>query len=106
MPDITKKQFPLEQCTLYPVRQDTIDSFERYLNQGIMPGGFLTSCLENNLCEAFGRADLDNVNRIHSIVLYMYNYLPSSCWGSPDHIKFWLEGLSDKNNIKEEEPDV
>jgi len=71
----------LPRDTRYSV-DDIVDALERYLNQGIMPGGFLTAVLENNLTNAFGRADEKNTNRMRDIVRYMYNHFPEYAWGS------------------------
>ena len=91
-----EKKYQLKQCQYYPVSEMIIDSLERYLNNGIMPGGFLTACLENNLREALGRADEFNRATIFNIVHYLHNYIPSSAWGSPDHIEYWLEQFKEK----------
>lgn len=75
----------------YPIREDLFGALERYLNHGIMPGSFLTAVLENNLMEAFGRADIDNSYNLKNIVGYIYNHLPSNSWGSAVRVKDYLE---------------
>lgn len=75
-----------EEC---PVGDDILGGLDRYLNEGIMPGGFLTACLENNLKEAFARADADNSSNMRNIVAYLYNYVPSAAWGSVDRVMEW-----------------
>jgi hypothetical protein len=57
------------------------------VNDGIMPGGFLTAVLENNLSEAFGRADMHNSRILKEIVGYVYNRLPSKSWGSREKVR-------------------
>lgn len=74
----------------YPMREDLYGALERYLNNGIMPGSFLTAVLENNLVEAFGRADYENSANLKNIVGYIYNNLPANSWGSKDKIQEYL----------------
>lgn len=81
----------LEQDSYFPVREDLLGALECYLNQGIMPGGFMTAVLENNLSEAFGRADYENSENLRNIVGYIYNNVPSTAWGSKEKIGQWLE---------------
>jgi hypothetical protein len=52
-------------------------------------GDFLRAVLENNLTEAFGRADDGNARTLHAIVAYVYNELPSPSHGSPEKVKAW-----------------
>lgn len=83
----------------YPIRDDLYGALERYLNNGIMPGSFLTAVLENNLCEAFGRADICNEHNMKNIVGYVYNHLPSNAWGSKERVTTYLENLRSKENV-------
>ncbi len=80
----------LERDAHFPMREDLYGALERYLNHGIMPGGFLTAVLENNLSEAFGRADMDNTANMKNIVGYMYNNFPGNSWGSRAKIEQYL----------------
>ena len=61
-------------------------SLTRYAREGVRPGGFLQACLADSLMEAVGQADDVNVHLIPVISAYIYNELPSSCWGSRDII--------------------
>ena len=72
------------------VRSDILDSIDRYVEEHLQPGGFLTAVLENNLKEAFDRADNDNLTKLFNIVRYCYNEIPSPAWGSPERVKAWL----------------
>jgi hypothetical protein len=86
----------LTQDSYFPVNDYILGALERYINQGIMPGGFLTAVLENNLKESFGRADHENAKNLHNIVGYIYNNIPSSAWGSREKIDQWLERFNSK----------
>jgi len=89
-----KKPMPtLAQDEYYPVSDSILGGLERYLNNGIMPGGFLTAVLENNLKEAFARADMENSANLKNIVGYIYNNIPSDSWGSRDKITAYLASL-------------
>ena len=68
-----------------------IRTLTEYQQHGMPPGGFVTACLENNLCESFGRADHINKHVIGAIVSYMYNEMDSRCWGSKERVERWLE---------------
>lgn len=83
----------LERDEYYPMREDLYGALERYLNNGIMPGSFLTAVLENNLCEAFGRADSGNSANLKNIVGYIYNNFPSNAWGSRERVDNYLNSL-------------
>ena len=63
---------------------------QRYIENKIPPGGFLTAVLENDLAGAFGRADHINRHRIYDIVSFLYNEAPRACWGSPEAVTKWL----------------
>lgn len=72
------------------------DGIKLYLERGIMPGGFLTSILENNLVEAFARADDINIHRMFDYANFLYNEMPSPAWGSPEKVKAWAEARRSK----------
>ncbi len=68
------------------------DAARRYIEDRIAPGGFLTAVLENNLAEAFGRADRINSKHIGDWVHWLYWDIPSEAWGSPEAVGTWLQG--------------
>jgi hypothetical protein len=59
----------------------------RYIEEGIMPGDFLTAVLENDLMEAVGRADDENAANLPAYIGYLYNVAPSNCFGSREKVK-------------------
>lgn len=70
---------------------------QRYIEERIRPGHFLTAILENDLVEAFARVDKTNRDDMHRIVGFLYNELPmrsydGSPWGSPEAVHDWLVG--------------
>ena len=66
-------------------------ALDRYVNDRIMPGGFLTAVLSNDLFGAVAHADRSNLEALTEIVKYVYNELPSGCWGSKDIMWRWVE---------------
>jgi hypothetical protein len=72
------------------IRQDTIDTLNDYVTKGFEPGSFCRAVLENNLMQAFGKADLGNRASLFEICSYVYNELPSICHGSPEKVDAWL----------------
>ena len=66
---------------------------QRYLEQGIMPGHFLTAVLKNNLFEAVMRADADNLKELPNIVKWIHWEIPSSSHGSDITVKAWIDSF-------------
>jgi hypothetical protein len=73
------------------IRPDMVDALRRYVFRGVLPGDFLTAVLENNLQEAVGHADHDNIRAIPAWVSLIYNDCPSLCWGSREAVAAWPE---------------
>lgn len=67
-----------------------LDGLQRYVNQRVPCGGFLTAVLENNLRLAVERADDTNIWLIPVYVSWLYNHAPSDCWGSREAVTHWL----------------
>jgi len=63
---------------------------DAYVKDHVPPNGFVRAVLENNLREAFGRADENNIANMFSIVQYCYLEIPVDCWGSPANVAEWL----------------
>jgi hypothetical protein len=61
----------------------------RWLAFGIQPGSFLTAVLENDLKGAVSQADDLNQRRLLQYVVFLHNYAPLGCWGSPAKITEW-----------------
>ena len=77
------------------MKQSTIDSIMRHVEHGVDPGGFVTAVLENDLSQAFARADDDNRRDMFEIVTFVYNKIPSPSWGSPEKVKAWRKRIED-----------
>jgi len=84
------KEMKIYRFEEFYIRENMMDSLQRYINEKVPVGDFLTAVLENNLSEACGRADDENLRNIPAYVAYLYNEAPSPCWGSPGKVKEWL----------------
>ncbi len=72
------------------MRPEIKASLDRYAHDHVPTGGFLRAVLANNLMEAFGRADVENLRDLHEIVLYVHWEIPGNCHGSYEIVKEWL----------------
>ena len=63
---------------------------QRYIEQGISPGGFLTAVICNNLSEGLIRADENNGAKLKEWVQWFYSEAPSPCWGSKEKMEVWM----------------
>lgn len=92
--------YDFKNITVPGVDQSVIDRVGEQLglwaNKGILPGGFLTAVLENDLVGAIGCADTDNMRDLTQIVFLVSNAMPVGCWGSVEKVCNW-EGAS--NNV-------
>jgi hypothetical protein len=70
----------------------TKQTIDLYVQKGIPGGSFIHAVMSNNLMEAIGQADSENLRDIHSICQYVYCHCPHECWGSPEKVKIWVKG--------------
>jgi hypothetical protein len=76
----------------YPgVPEHTRGALERYVVDGLPPGSFLSAVLTNDLVEAVGRADDQNLAALVDIVRLIYNYIPGSSWHSEEAMVEWMK---------------
>jgi len=66
---------------------------KRYIEHGIIPGGFLQAVICNNLVESFARADGTNILRLFDYASFLYNEIPTSAWGSEEKMLEWANGF-------------
>ncbi len=77
------------RCAFDKVPEHLHDGMVAYFVDGITPGGFFTAVLCNDLCGAFERGDTHSLNYIRALITYMYQYPPSTCWGSVARMVAW-----------------
>ena len=80
------------------------ESLDAYAATGRPTGGFLRACLETDLAQAMGRADLGNRADLFDIVRYIYNELPGPCWGSVAKVGTWLKQKAEERARSHEGP--
>ena len=68
---------------------------QRYVEHGLQPGSFLCAIIQNNLSQAVGLADNENLKNIPAFIAYLYNECPGNCWGSPEKMKSWMDSFHD-----------
>ena len=68
-----------------------LEGLRQYVDNHVPTGSFLQAVLENNLTEAFGRADEENRRNLFEIVQFCYHKLPLECWGSKEKVEAWLQ---------------
>lgn len=79
-----------QAMTDYQLPDYMADGVIRFVLHGIPPGDFLQAVLANDLMEAVGRADRDNQIALVQWAKFVYNELPSPCWGSRAKIASWI----------------
>lgn len=72
------------------IPEPMMGAIERYIEQGIAPGSFLTAVICNDLREAVGRADDENLRNIPAYVAWFYNEAPGGSWGSRERMEQWM----------------
>lgn len=73
-----------------------IDGLLNYIIHGVPTGGFLTAVLENNLMEAFGRADIESALGLRHVCAFLYNHAPAGCYGNPMRVEAWIQMHADR----------
>lgn len=63
----------------------------RYFERGVAAGGCLMAILENDLMQAFARADNETMRNMHGIVQWLYNEAPIGSYGSKELVRKWIE---------------
>ena len=88
------------------IRQDMKKSLDRYVDNKLKPGGFLTAVLENDLVGSLSRADVDNLRDIKDIVIEARHDTPKPEFSSMHEMLAYVLGQEDwarkmNLNIKE-----
>jgi len=78
-----------KQATKHIPTQSQVEVME-YLDNGIAPGSFVRSILENNLMMATIKADNYSASKLYAYGR-MLSVLPPACYGSKDKVNAWLE---------------
>lgn len=77
-----------EQYRVIPER--TLETLEAYVRDHRPPGGFLQAVLSNNLKEALGKADRENLLALKEIVGWVYWECPYKAQGTLENYRAWV----------------
>lgn len=78
------------QFRQFYIPERMMGALERYIENRMPPGDFLMAVLCNDLSEACGRADDENIANLPAYAAFLYNEVPSACHGSPEKVMAWL----------------
>ena len=78
-----------------------MEGLQAYCRDGLRPGHFLQAVICNDLTEAIGRADDDNISNLAAYVSYLYNEADSRCWGSEEKMEAWIAAKVDERTARE-----
>lgn len=67
-----------------------MDSLQRYIENHIKPGSFLSAVIQNNLKRACDYADDENLENLPAYVGFLVNQAPLGCWGNLDNFINWV----------------
>ena len=79
-----------EGATSLGIPGEYVGSLERYMADGLPPGGFMLAVLRNDLFCAVNRADDVSTLLLPQLVKLIYGYLDSALWGSEEHVDNWM----------------
>lgn len=65
------------------------ESVKAYVLKGRHVGHFLSAIFAHEFYEAAGRADQQNIDCFHGWAVFLTNYIPGNCHGSPETVKEW-----------------
>jgi hypothetical protein len=65
--------------------------FNRYVENGIRPGSFLTAVFEGDFHEMCRRGGEDAIKELWPVVMYLHNKCPNGCFGSRERVNNWIE---------------
>ncbi len=77
------KEYRIPERMMLPIR--------RYVDEHTPFGDFLTAVFSNDFAEAVVRADSENAFALQAYAMYLYNEVPSACWGSKEKVAAWLK---------------
>lgn len=73
------------------VRGEVVAALLEYAERGVPLGEFLQAVLSNDLMEASARADADNRANLAALASFVWNEMPSPCWGSHRIYDVWID---------------
>ena len=68
-----------------------VEGLMAYVMDGVPPGEFLLSVLNNDFAWAVTKADGENSKRLRDWAILIHNFTPGGCHGSDEDVKEWVE---------------
>ena len=68
-----------------------VEGLLAYVMDGVAPGDFLLSVLNNDFAWAVTKADTANSQHLREWAILIHNYTPGGCHGSAEDVKEWIE---------------
>jgi hypothetical protein len=69
-----------------------VEGLQRYFENHIKPGDFLTGLLENDFMKIMTHCDAINRNRLTDWAQWLHNEPSMKSWGSKEAVREWLSG--------------
>ena len=67
-----------------------MDGLQRYIENHVPPGSFLSSVIKNDLKNTVGYADDENILNLPAYIIFLHNQAPNNCWGSTELFNQWI----------------
>lgn len=80
-----------EQKMKEMIPQHMWGAVRRWVDQGIEGGSFLMAVMNNDFMGAVSKADDSNILCLKQWAMFVYNDLPSGCWGSEEKCNSWTQ---------------
>ena len=90
MEHIEPERFMPSGEELFNSYMQALNAIHFYIVNGTPLGGQLTAVVQNDLKNAMGMADIARRRVLFAIVSYLYNDVPSCCWGSKEKHDAWM----------------
>lgn len=68
-----------------------MEDIDAYIMLGHWPCRFLEAVIQNDFVEICKQADDENLRNLPAYAHYLYNEVNSTCWGSKEKMKIWIE---------------
>jgi hypothetical protein len=83
----------------FQVPEHMMQGLSDYATYGYPPGHFLTAVICNDLAEACGRGDDENLRNLPAFVAYLVNECPPACWGSKEKMDRWIAHMAEQREL-------
>ena len=81
----------------YYIPERMMGGLTRYVESGIPPASFLSAVIRNDLADAVGYADDENMANLPAYVGWLTNEAPANCWGSEELMEAWINNIAERS---------